>query len=1000
MYRVLFFLLLLFLPGVQTSGQSLKFRTFPNEKDLRYKFITTFYEDTNGFLWVGTDNGAWRNDGNKFHQVTNKSTINSFLGLNNGNVLAGSTEGLIKINKWGIPHTLNIGPKGNIYIAGNAGKHTFWCITLDKIFCVDEQLNILTSISSPLRFTSNKDFDNSIQKTALSSSSGKLFMVSENKIVCFSFDNNIIVSDGVVYKSMGRRLLLSRDNKGEIICFDRISGSQSTMKNLISGQSIPIFLSKNASEEITNFSSSINNQYYFCSAENGLFLYDAKSQRKYLFRNNIFDDGTIPDNTVFTCMEDRNHCLWVGTPAGIGLSQAINTQFQYYFFTGNADNHQLIHPVYTDVSWISDSTCLLFSTGQSPIIKLCIPDGHITYMNMIGNTMPQHIIRAVEFHPHEWILSATNGLFFYDDSTGYLYPASAKQRLPEIFSFPAIIKGVFIDSFKNTYISFFNHHNIYKFDIYHNQWETLGADSADSKHFFPLTSFVAATSSEGLLKGDYFINDDGKQLAFLNQENGDFTSLQLTTERFHERFIDITADYTGQLWLASEKYIFRLDPEHLPLKAIEIQGVSRLIGSGKIKRIISSGNDIWITTDAGLIQYRFNTNSIEFFDSGDGLIEESFGYALRINSNTKEIISTTSNGVVIFHPANLKKRSLLLKPVFLGWQINGKVRDPEEDHQRLSYDERNIRIHFGVPQFRTEHLIYYRYKLEGYQVDWSAPLTQNFLEFYQLPAGKYNLLLRASADGFQWQETISTFSFRVEQPLYLHPLFILGCLLFIAGGVILYLYEKHKVKLKQFMIAQEIRNNISRDLHDDLGSALSSISFISDMGQQSGLDKARKYHQLIGDTSRSMIDAINDIVWVVNPKNDSMESLIYRMRRFSSTLFEARNIRLSFRDDESLIQLQLPMNMRRNIYMIFKEIVNNTAKHSEATEVTIDLIRKGQHMLFRIADNGKGFDKDAPPSGNGLLNIQARALEINALLVISSTTGAGSIFELSVLASK
>lgn len=1000
MGRNLIFFLYIFLSGPYLSGQSLKFRTFPNHKELRYQQITTIFEDINGFLWVGTDNGAWRNEGDKFHQVTSTGTINSFWGLQNGSILAGCSDGLIKINKWGISRLVSVETKQALYIAGSAGDHSFWCLSPEKIYCIDEQFNILASAPSPYRHLSRQKFETTMQTMALSGSSGKLFTLTDNGIVSFSLTDNKIVKTRITNKTTSLQQLLSRNNRGEIVCFERTSDQQSTIQKLESGHLTSIPLNNYALGSISAFSISSTDKIYICTTTSGLFQYDVAKQRSYLFRNNIFDEGTLPDNAVFTCFEDRNHCLWVATPAGIGQSQAMNTQFQYYFFSGSADNHQLVRPVYTDVEWISDSTCLLFSTGHSPIVKLCVSDGQVIYMDITGKSIPEQIIRSVHILPHEWILSATNGNFIYNDTSGNLKPASAERRLPEIFSFPALIKGVYKDTFGNIYISFYNHRNIYKYYFHQSRWETLNADSSNSKQFFPLTSFIAGTSAEGLNKGEYFINDDGKQLAILNKEKGIFTSLPLFTERLHQRFIDITADRNGQLWMASEKYVFRIDPNHLPLKAIEIQGISRLIGSGKVNRIISSGDDMWITTNSGLIHYSIKTNNVEFFDSGDGLIEESFGYAIRINSKTRGIISTTSNGVVVFHPANLKKQSLPLKPVFLGWQINGKVRDPEEDHFRLSYSERNIRIHFAVPQFRTDHPVYYSYKLKGFQADWSVPVTQRFLEFYQLPAGKYNLQLRASRDGIHWENNISDFTFLVEQPIYLHPLFILGCLLLIAGGIILYLHEQQKVRLKQFMIAQEIRNNISRDLHDDLGSALSSISFISDIGQQSGLEKARKYHQLIGDTSRTMIDAINDIVWVVNPKNDSMESLIYRMRRFSSTLFEARNIRLYFKDDETLIQLQLPMNMRRNLYMIFKEIVNNAAKHSGATEVTIDLIRNGQQLIFRITDNGRGFDTGTPKSGNGLLNMQARALEINALLKITSSHGSGSIFELSALATK
>ena len=182
-------------------------------------------------------------------------------------------------------------------------------------------------------------------------------------------------------------------------------------------------------------------------------------------------------------------------------------------------------------------------------------------------------------------------------------------------------------------------------------------------------------------------------------------------------------------------------------------------------------------------------------------------------------------------------------------------------------------------------------------------------------------------------------------------------------------------------------------MHDDIGSTLNSISIYSQIAQQDP-DKKQEALEMIGDGSRKVIDAMSDIVWTVNPDNDSFEDIILRMRSLAFNLFRAKNIEFTFRAEETLNHIKLSIERRRNLFLIFKESLNNLVKYSEATLVSIQLFSEGSNVKLIIRDNGKGFDTLKPANGNGLNNMRIRAKEMKSQFQIDSSLGEGTNTEL------
>ncbi len=138
------------------------------------------------------------------------------------------------------------------------------------------------------------------------------------------------------------------------------------------------------------------------------------------------------------------------------------------------------------------------------------------------------------------------------------------------------------------------------------------------------------------------------------------------------------------------------------------------------------------------------------------------------------------------------------------------------------------------------------------------------------------------------------------------------------------------------------------------------------------------------------MEKMDDIVWSINPRNDSLENLLSRIKRFATTLFEAKNIDYEISIQENINEVKLPMEWRQHIYLILKEAINNLVKYSEATRAALQVKYQDDLLDLFLQDNGKGFDSTMIYSGNGLLSMKNRADLMEAELIINSSVGKGS----------
>jgi signal transduction histidine kinase len=204
-----------------------------------------------------------------------------------------------------------------------------------------------------------------------------------------------------------------------------------------------------------------------------------------------------------------------------------------------------------------------------------------------------------------------------------------------------------------------------------------------------------------------------------------------------------------------------------------------------------------------------------------------------------------------------------------------------------------------------------------------------------------------------------------------------------------------ELETEQALLLQ--RERISHDLHDDVGTTLNSISVFSVVAlQQDTQISPLTVHFLnrIGEASRHVIDTINDIIWVVNPKNDQFENIILRMRLFAADLLMPKNVEVDFEADAQLNHINLSIEQRKHFYLVFKEAINNVFKYASCSSLKIHITFDGKVICMVVCDNGKGFDVANPKNGNGLRSMQKRAELLRGALAIFSNAESGTTVQL------
>jgi signal transduction histidine kinase/ligand-binding sensor domain-containing protein len=483
--------------------------------------------------------------------------------------------------------------------------------------------------------------------------------------------------------------------------------------------------------------------------------------------------------------------------------------------------------------------------------------------------------------------------------------------------------------------------------------------------------------------------------------NGKYSPIQISDGLPERNLLSVFKDSRGWLWIGLRNSGVSMTKEPAADEPVFLSySKSNSPISSKAVRSITEDDQgrMYFATDLGINRFDISKNEWTLFSSRNGLAGDlTFGVFKDINN----VIWAATNGGLSRIDPNIEKSGTDLPPIYLtGVNIAGKnLSLPETGLAEISgleldSAENNLTFNFVAPHFNAQNLLYQHF-LEGADRHWSKPSQDRTASFSLLPAGKYRFYVRTVDPNGTVGSRSAFFEFQIMPPIWQRWWFILGAITLLGLAA----FRLYRFRLSQLLEVERTRTRIATDLHDDIGTNLAKISLLSEIIKMQLSDKSDKYDkneernrmlEVIGETSRESVGAMSDIVWAINPQKDTLSDMIRRMRQYAEEILLEKPVNLKFSSAKEYLDLKLTMDIRRELYLIYKEAITNAAKHSccENIEVTLEL--KASELYLKVKDDGIGFDINQPENGNGLQNLRKRADRIRANLKIESNVGSGT----------
>lgn len=459
-------------------------------------------------------------------------------------------------------------------------------------------------------------------------------------------------------------------------------------------------------------------------------------------------------------------------------------------------------------------------------------------------------------------------------------------------------------------------------------------------------------------------------------------------------------DSMGRLWVGTSSHgLVRIDDPAAERPRFTVYGLAQGLSSSRIGAFTEDRwGRLYAATGRGIDRFAPLPGSlgrVQRFTTADGVAPGALDLAFRDRQGN--LWFSTPLGVSQFVPTEDRPRSP--PPVLVTGLSAGGVAQSVSDLGQstlsgLRFRQVPLRVDYVGLGFQPGGALRYQYMLEGADRVWSTPTDQRTVIYASLAPGSYKFRVRALAADGALSPQPALVEFTILPPVWRTWWFLMAC----GTSAALLIYALHRYRVAQAVAVANVRTRIATDLHDDIGASLSQIAVLSEVAQRGAGKEVRNGAPLeeIAGISRELVDSMSDIVWAINPEHDRLSNLVYRMRRFATDLLGGQGIALQFRSSVADHDLRIGANVRRQIYLIFKEGIHNIARHSGARRVEVELDRDGDYLVLRIADDGKGFDPAAQSEGHGLTSIRKRAATLGAQVEWQSAVDRGTVLRMRV----
>ncbi len=735
------------------------------------------------------------------------------------------------------------------------------------------------------------------------------------------------------------------------------------------------------------------NNLWVGTVDKGLNCLPAKAQQFIHFEHDPGVPWSLANGAVMALYEDRNGTIWIGTYGG-GVSQYDPNRPPFGHFAHNVNNPQslsnnivlAICEDHTGALWIGTDGGGLnvlwpgqtgfehFFTKAGPkvsntITALCeTTDGTLWIGTDVGGRHPGGTIfcfnrQNERFERFEAVKLSFGGVStFLEDRSGRLWIGTFTE-------------GLFCFDLKSQKVT---HLPLKKSSYTGLSGNTILALAED-----PQGKIWIGTLNRGL---DCYDPQQKRFQHFENEPNNPHTL-------GGNSVWCLAVDSKGYLWAGTNGGLSCFNPQRKAFRTFTTEhGLPANMVYGIL---IDAEGRVWMSTSRGLACLDPTDFSIKKYAASDGLLNVEFTQGAFCKGKNGILYFWGNKGLTYFDPQKIKQSAVEPPVVITDFWVKGKHFNLSQSITFtskivLTYRQNFFAFRFSALDFRAPTKNQYAYRLIGVDSGWVYCGNRRFADYTDIAPGHYQFEVKATNSDGVWSPNRATVSIVILPPFWQTWWFRL-LLLLLFGGL---LFALHSYRVNKLLEVERTRLRIARDLHDDVSATITGIAYFSEaLEQQTDVrnnPESKKLFQLIKGSIQNVQESMSDIIWSINPENDQWEGFFPKLHRFAAELCESRSINYSIHFPQQFPHRPLAMETRRNLWLIFKEVVTNGVKHSDCDFMEITFKLQKNALWLEVRDNGKGFNPEQTDRGNGLSNIYRRCKSLKAEVQLITAPGKGT----------
>lgn len=1031
-----FFSLIWLLVPIWLSAQDYHFKQISLTEGLSQSSINAIGQDENGFLWLGTQDGLNRFDGNEFTVYKNIPFDSSSLAENfitaisvdkkNQLWVGTMNEGLHlfhpetqTFSRFYHSNDKNALSKNNITKIYTDNNGRVWVGTTNGLNLIIQKDNKTTfkkfqynpnlARSFPDINYINEIFVDTKNQLWLGTPNGLFqFQIKKTKKGIELIEKNYWQKgkkDGKISQNtLNNNVIraIQEDALGRI-WIGTGRGLQVLENDIFSTVSL---LEKNANITINDLHLNQKNELLI-GTYHGIFIIkyqDGKYVEPILYEHKNDGSNSLHDNMIFHVFEDNHHegLYWLGTYlSGIGQMYERKKRFETNYLKSSKIGQKIgasVHLILKEnanVLWLNTTSGLLRYDREHELYNL------IEKIPVIGQKedfTPNRITTIFKDSKEQiWLGSRMGLLKLKQQGKSYIGKLYHVENETE--------RGVFsiYEDANKLYLGSWSGINVFDLETETLAEKPVVIDSVGSEQFGYQVRHILKDKQSNWWIGTthglvLFDKVESEFWQHLQEKKGQIFKHNPNDKKslISERITAICEDTYGGIWLGTHSALVKIIKTENGVE-FKSYGENEGLANNLVYTVVNDKKHLWLSTNRGLSRFHIENETFANFDIKDGLQSNEFNGNAYFQAENGELFFGGINGYTSFYPSEIKMETKAPKVLLT------QLETPDKTYNLLS--EKSIRLKYANNSFSVQFIgldllyptdVEYFYRLEGQGDDDLISLDNTRqVNFTQLGAGTYTLRILAKNRDGAMNVVGDAVEIIIEAPFWQSWWFFFLILILISFLFWAVYHIRYLDKMQKLAEIERVRKNAAQDFHDELGSKLTVISMFTELTKSKlngHYHDVAPYLDKVSDTAGSLYHSMKDLIWALNPEQDTVQDLFLQLKDFGDELFDQTGVEFKSEGiEENLQNIQIPMEYKRHILLIFKELMNNSLKHSDCTSVCLTIKNDNNNLEFKLQDNGVGFNAADEYDGDGLKNIYSRANKIGGKIKVCSNNRGTSV---------